>query len=65
MAVLSLFITIFRGRKLNVALFGDLGRNFDAEQVFKQSQKAPIVAVFAGMLVRRYAGLISTLSHGF
>ncbi|KAG2587063.1 hypothetical protein PVAP13_5NG097400 [Panicum virgatum] len=45
-----------RGRKLNVALFGDLGRNFDAEQVFKQSQNAPIVAVFAGMLVRRYAG---------
>jgi len=51
MAVLSSFITIFRGRELNVALFGDLGRNFDAEKVFKQGRKAPIVAVFAGMLV--------------
>jgi len=51
MAVLSLFITIFRGRELNVALLGDLGRNFDAEKVFKKGRKAPIVAVFAGMLV--------------
>lgn len=46
---------------MDVALFGGLGRNFDAEQVFKQSQKVPIVAVFAGMLVERYSGLISQL----
>jgi hypothetical protein len=61
--VLSLFITISRGRKLNVALFGDLGRNFDAELVSMQGRKAPIFAVFAGMLVRWYKGLISTLSY--
>ncbi|CAL4958070.1 unnamed protein product [Urochloa decumbens] len=45
-----------RGRKLNVALFGELGRRFDAEQVFKQGQNVPIVAVFAGMLVQWYSG---------
>ncbi|PVH39285.1 hypothetical protein PAHAL_5G470000 [Panicum hallii] len=45
-----------RGRKLNVALFGDLGRNFDAELVSMQGRKAPIFAVFAGMLVRWYKG---------
>lgn len=45
-----------------MALFGDLGRNFDAEQVLKQGQKDAIVVVFAGMLVKRYSGLISTLS---
>ncbi|CAO2174575.1 unnamed protein product [Urochloa humidicola] len=45
-----------RGRELNVVLFGDLGRNFDAEQVSKQSQIVPVVAVFAGMLVQRYPG---------
>jgi replication factor A1 len=41
---------------LNVTLFGDLGSNFDAEQVFKQGQKVPVVAIFAGMLVEHYKG---------
>lgn len=38
-----------RGRELDVALFGDLGRNFDAEQVCKQSQKVPNVAVLCAV----------------
>ncbi|CAO2185585.1 unnamed protein product [Urochloa humidicola] len=52
----NIHIRDLRGRELNVALFGDLGRNFDAEQVFKQGQKVPIVAVLAGMLVQLYPG---------
>ena len=50
---------------MNVTLFGDLGRNFNAEQVFKQGQKVPVVAIFAGMLVEGYKGLIYTLSYFF
>ncbi|KAF8705029.1 hypothetical protein HU200_031286 [Digitaria exilis] len=50
----NIHIRDLRGRGLNVALFGDLGRNFDAEQVLKQGQKVSIVAVFAGMLVQYY-----------
>ncbi|KAG0536617.1 hypothetical protein BDA96_03G079000 [Sorghum bicolor] len=46
------------GKQLNVTLFGDLGSNFDAEQVFKQGQKVPVVAIFAGMLVEHYKGFI-------
>ncbi|CAO2161019.1 unnamed protein product [Urochloa humidicola] len=46
-----------RGWQLNIALYGDLGRNFDAEQVIKQSQEVSIVAVFTGMLVQLYKGI--------
>ncbi|TVU21964.1 hypothetical protein EJB05_31636 [Eragrostis curvula] len=46
-----------RDNKLKVALFGDLGRNFDADQVRFRGQHAPVVAVFAGMLVQYYAGI--------
>ncbi|RLN23260.1 hypothetical protein C2845_PM07G02000 [Panicum miliaceum] len=53
----NIFLCDLRGRELNVALFGDLGRNFNAEQVSMQGRKAPIVAVFAGMLVRWYKGI--------
>jgi len=34
-----------------VTLYGDLGRNFDAEKVVKQGREVSIVAVFAGMRV--------------
>ncbi|CAO2204677.1 unnamed protein product [Urochloa humidicola] len=46
-----------RGRQLNIVLYGNLGRNFDAEQVIKQGQQVSIVAVFAGMLVQLYKGI--------
>ncbi|TVU21966.1 hypothetical protein EJB05_31638 [Eragrostis curvula] len=46
-----------RDNKLKVALFGDLGRNFDAELVRIRGQHAPVVAVFAGMLVQYYTGI--------
>ncbi|KAL6627465.1 hypothetical protein ACP70R_031191 [Stipagrostis hirtigluma subsp. patula] len=44
------------GSELDVVLFGDLGLNFDSEKVFRQGRQAPVIAVFAGMLVQRYAG---------
>ncbi|CAL4951418.1 unnamed protein product [Urochloa decumbens] len=46
-----------RGRQLNIALYGDLGRNFDAEKVIKQGQEVSIIAVFTGMLVQLYKGI--------
>ncbi|CAL4958067.1 unnamed protein product [Urochloa decumbens] len=45
------------GRQLNIALYEDLGRNFDAEQVIKQGQQVSIVAVFTGMIVQLYKGI--------
>jgi replication factor A1 len=42
-------------------MYGDLCRNFDAEKVVKQGREVSIVAVFAGMLVQLYKGLIHTL----
>jgi len=46
-----------------VTLYGDLGRNFDAEKVVKQGREVSIVAVFAGMLVQLYNGLNYTLLY--
>lgn len=45
-----------RGRQVSVALYGNLGRNFDAEKVLKRGRQFPVVAVFVGMLVQLYKG---------
>ncbi|OEL19192.1 hypothetical protein BAE44_0019788, partial [Dichanthelium oligosanthes] len=46
-----------RGRQLSVALYEDLGRNFDRDLASKQDQEVPIVAIFAGMFVQLYNGI--------
>ncbi|KAG2595748.1 hypothetical protein PVAP13_5KG094200 [Panicum virgatum] len=52
----NLHLRDLRGRPMLVTLYGDLGRNFDAEKVVKQGREVSIVAVFAGMLVQLYNG---------
>jgi len=53
----NLHLRDLRGRPMLVTLYGDLGRNFDAEKVVKQGREVSIVAVFAGMLVQLYNGI--------